>query len=143
MGCKQKCCVARGDALLLTSAAGMRATFLGSNGLAVRVRCPCGRKVFIDKRAGSARCDNCRAFLLYNGLMVLDELNYERTEERVRILGALDDLQRRAEALAKTVADSGSAHRVRNVAQSVASQRSLLEQDWHLGDAAAAKKPAA
>ena len=63
----------------------------------------------------------------------MDEV-YEPTEERERIVAGLEAIEREAVALAETVTDRASAHRVRNVAQSAASQKSLLIQDWQFAD---------
>lgn len=62
----------------------------------------------------------------------LEGLVYEKTPERERILLGLELLEKVTVAFADTIADTNDKHRVCNVAQSVASQKSLLEQDWSL-----------
>lgn len=73
----------------------------------------------------------------------MEELVYEKTDERGRVIEGLAEIEQRAVELAGSLADRRTAHRVRNVAQSAAAQRSLLEQDWHLADAEAGKPRAA
>ena len=65
---------------------------------------------------------------------MLAELEFEKTPEREHILGELDEIEGRLVRLAESIVDEGTHHRVRNVAQSAASQKSLLIQDWHFED---------
>lgn len=62
------------------------------------------------------------------------ELEFEETEERRSVLKELDEIEAKVVRLAESLSDKGAHHRVRNVAQSVASQKSLLIQDWHFED---------
>jgi hypothetical protein len=66
----------------------------------------------------------------------LPEPTYTPTPERERLIAALDDLQHRAVEIALGSDDKTVQHRFRNVAQGVASQKSLLILDWEMADGA-------
>jgi hypothetical protein len=63
-----------------------------------------------------------------------EQRNYEKTPERRAIMDELKSMRDRAEELAAG-RDKQTAHRLRNVAQSVASQISNLALDWETADA--------
>lgn len=54
----------------------MRAQFLGSTAVTVRVRCRCGHKAdfyrYFWQRRGYVICDRCKSFILYHSLEVRD-----------------------------------------------------------------------
>ena len=135
-----------------TSTLPNRADLLGSSPLTMLVRCPCGRRNYIDRRRwayfGRAVCDNFRCLIDYNSFRVRIsnwraknvedvEFDYEETEERKAIVEGLQAAQEWLEhtaALLRAAGQQERAMRTLNVAQGASSQKCLLAQDWHFAD---------
>lgn len=129
-----------------------RADLLGSSPLTILVRCPCGRRNYIDRRRwayfGRAVCDNFRCLIDYNSFRVRIsdwraknvealEFEYEETEERKAITDGLQAAQEWLEDVAERLRAAGQrerALRALNLAQATSSQKCLLAQDWHFAD---------
>jgi hypothetical protein len=64
-----------------------RAEWLGSAGLTVLVRCPCGSRLYVPRRQWAERvftvCDDCKSAILYASLVVVDPSEVEGFVEMV------------------------------------------------------------
>lgn len=125
----------------------MNATLLGCAGLTIKVRCVCGYRNYLDRAAhltrGFSVCDNCGSLLCQNdfsvvrtrkGRVTMEDLVFVLTPERAELLAELDELEARVVRLAASQQKSETCHRIRNIAQAIAAQKSLLVQDWHFAD---------